>query len=392
MRHILLLLALLPLIAAAQPASDGYYHDIITAPAYIEDSYSDLTWTIEGQGADYTVNGTCIGDPDIKTQSYKTTSFSISKSKGNYILVESHRAKPHAITFFFTRKFDGTSQPLTFNVYTSQQPFASNFSATGSSTPLVIEDEVTTKTFPLTTDAPYIAIVPGNNFNIKSVDIAWQLTGYERDGLSSNSLGTLCLPYSSSTFSGFTPYSIVGKTEKNGELESIVFQEESSLKAGVPYVFVAHSSTVSVTHNDEPATISASSQNGLFGTYTNYPFDEDNGFADGKYLVVNSRDNCLQVASNKSGVAAYRAFIKIDEVPLLQDAESQGRRLLLTAEGFEVVDGGTTTVTTMTADDGRPTKPLGRAIGADGRCMLNPTCPTIGIVGGRKVLPGRRAR
>lgn len=171
-----------------------------------------------------------------------------------------------------------------------------------------------------------------DNFLVKANKVSYTYTRAVNEG----ALGTLCLPMAVNSLSecGADFYEIAGKRMKGDEATSIVFREVDVLEAGKPYIFLANSEQLSLTMSGKGAADPQSS-NGLYGTFDRYAFAEDKAFAEGEYYIVNTR-NQIQVASNRSGVVANRAFVKLSEVPVYDESNlSSGSRLLvLDSDGF----------------------------------------------------------
>lgn len=398
MRNLFFLFFLLPLFASAQPASDGYVHDVIYPLQLNDEANKNFFWDAVGQVANYKVSAYVVTEFDTNKGTYTTQSCYLSKDNTipiedapvdpnayNGIVVTRSQGIPRSVTINYSRKQDEVG----FFVYCKDTPFTNTEElyslANESAQKTLLFSESTSATINLEGDASYIGFKPSGKVNIKSIDIAWQQTSYSRPGLEDGDLGTLCLPYSASTFSGFTPYTIKGKTlDSNGTLESIVFEEAQTLEAGKPYVFVANGTELSIELSGETAITTPSNNNGLYGTFVDYPFAQDSNFneADRDYLVINA-DNCLQAASKQSGVRANRAFIKVKDIPELNAANSAPRQLVLTADGYQIDGQGPTSAVSSgvltNAHSGNVYTP-------DGRKAAKATTPNLSISNGRKEL------
>lgn len=389
MRHLLFLFLLFPLLVSAQPREDGYVHDVIY-PLQINEISKNKAWTLEGNAANYSVSANVV--TELKGAKYQTTHLTFSIYNKEYttdekayngIVTTASRGIPRSITINYTRN----QKDIGFQIYSKEAPFTetSNLYAgsIGNPTAILLFQEETSATFELTDNKPYIGIKPQGNVYISSIDIAWQQTSYSRPDLVKDDLGTLCLPYSASSFSGFTPYTIKGKTvDGAGQIESIVFEESKNIVAGEPYVFVANGTEINIELSGERAITTAGHHNGLYGTFVDYPFASDNDFRenDHDYLVINA-DNCFQAASAKSGVRANRAFIKVKDIPLLSGANSQGRQLVLTAEGYKVGNGTPTSISNSIAPPSS-----NEVYSIDGRRANGSAVPALRISNGRKEL------
>ncbi len=157
---------------------------------------------------------------------------------------------------------------------------------------------------------------------------------YTRD-VTAGSLGSVCLPMAVEDVSesGATFYQIAG-LRGEGEEQSIVFNEVSQLEAGMPYLFLAESTELTLQMCGDGVK-NPKHCNGLYGVFDRYAFADDDQFVEGDYYIVNSK-NQIQKASQKSGVVANRAFVKLPEVPLYDASNhAPGSRLLvLNADGF----------------------------------------------------------
>lgn len=386
MRHLLFLFFLFPLLVSAQPREDGYVHDVIYPPQVNTTENVEKSWESNGLVANCIATGLVSANYDYRTYTYYDFKWQFTKS--HYILANTSQG--------FLRKIDVTTRsgvstditPYSITVYSSPTPITnieeikenrSNYTVRT----LKFVDDVTLQSFDIDGADSHIAIISDYAYMIKSVDFAWQQTSYSRPDLVKDDLGTLCLPYSASSFSGFTPYTIKGKTvDAAGQIESIVFEESKDIEAGVPYVFVANGTEINIELSGERAITTAGHHNGLYGTFVDYPFASDNDFRenDHDYLVINA-DNCFQAASAKSGVRANRAFFKVKDIPLLSEANSQGRQLVLTADGYKV-DNGTTTYV------GSSTAPLttNDVYTIDGRHTPCNAVPALRVSNGRKEL------
>jgi len=166
-------------------------------------------------------------------------------------------------------------------------------------------------------------------------DIVLKVTSVQTEytrAVSPDKLATICLPMAvdSVDHSGATFFKIAGVRERNGN-KDIVFEEVSSLQAGMPYIFLSNddATEVKLQMDDKTGVASPLSENGLFGAFDDYAFKDDPGFESGDYYIINSQ-NQIQKASVNSGVRANRAFVKINEVPVYNPSSSSpGSRLLV---------------------------------------------------------------
>ena len=128
---------------------------------------------------------------------------------------------------------------------------------------------------------------------------------YTREGLTNGKFGTICLPYASASTSGATFFEIAYQ-----ETGKVYIDEVTALEAGVPYIFLAKSATLTVTCEGTPAG-EASSKNGLYGTFTEIAdvaavhTDED------EYILT---DGLIRKCESNCKVPANRAYIVLDEI------------------------------------------------------------------------------
>lgn len=185
---------------------------------------------------------------------------------------------------------------------------------------------------------------------IKSLTVTWQLAHF-RDNLTIGKVGTICLPYdvcADDLSDEITAYSIAGKVMDAHEekVETVVFEAVDKLEAGVPYLFVSKKTDVCLKYSYEESKAGeypitqAGNKNGLYGSFENHVFTTDECKNNDLFLISN---NQINLAGAGAGVGANRAYIKMSEVPTYVEAGSS-RKLLLTANGFEEVDGVTTIV------------------------------------------------
>ena len=140
---------------------------------------------------------------------------------------------------------------------------------------------------------------------------------YTREGLTNRKFGTICLPYGSTEYSGATFFEIAYQ-----ETGKVYIDEVTTLEAGVPYIFQANSSTLTVTCEGE-AVADAGSANGLYGTFTKIAdvaavhTDKDEYILTGG-LIRKCELNC--------NVPANRAYIVLEEISTEQTPAPVNRR------------------------------------------------------------------
>lgn len=238
------------------------------------------------------------------------------------------------------------------------------------------------QTYNLPNSLQYIAAKKSSNIipYITSISFTWQLI-YKRAGLTIGNLGTLCLPYSikAEDMEGITAYTISGKVVENGEVTSIVFDLTDHIEAGKPYLFVANSKEIFLKYSGNKADAPIC-EKGMYGVYERHPFADDSNFNEYDYYVI-TKNNTIQRASSASGVNANCAFIKMDEVPEYSPAQSNGRNLILTSEGFTQTDIAPTLLNSLQSPNSSST-----TIDLSGRRITNGAAPTITVHNGKKIL------
>lgn len=141
--------------------------------------------------------------------------------------------------------------------------------------------------------------------------------------VTSGNWGTVCFPHevTAANRSGATFFSIAGKRTSDGTASgtptSIVLTEvpaANDLTAGEPYIFQATASSLTATFTGtaEPA----GNANGLIGTYVTMDVEA------GKYLLSSGQ---VVKAGTGCSIAANRAYIDMDEVPVYAPTPAPGR-------------------------------------------------------------------
>jgi hypothetical protein len=126
---------------------------------------------------------------------------------------------------------------------------------------------------------------------------------YTREGLTKGRYGTICLPYGSSNYSGATFFEIAYI-----ETGKVYIDEVTTLEAGVPYIFQANSSTLTMTCEGTPDV--AKSKNGLYGTFTEIA-DVAAHTSNKGYILTN---DLIRFCEANCNVPANRAYIVLDEI------------------------------------------------------------------------------
>ena len=127
--------------------------------------------------------------------------------------------------------------------------------------------------------------------------------------------GTICLPYGSTEYSGATFFEIAYQ-----EPGKVYIDEVTTLLAGVPYIFQAKSSKLSVTYEGTPDV--AKSKNGLYGTFTEIA-DVAAYTLNKGYILTN---NLIRFCLANCNVPANRAYIVLDDISEEQTPAPVNRR------------------------------------------------------------------
>ncbi len=134
-------------------------------------------------------------------------------------------------------------------------------------------------------------------------------TTYTRPNVIANQLGTICLP-NGGKMVGATPFEIHHMDyDGSGNPYKIYFDEVEEMVAGRPYVFLPEGDNTDVkVYYTDTENAPAGDYKGLYGTYEDiYPL------AQGYYIIYNNMYYNVNTANVK--VLAYRAYIKLSEVP-----------------------------------------------------------------------------
>ena len=125
--------------------------------------------------------------------------------------------------------------------------------------------------------------------------------------------GTLCLPFGG-TFEGAELFECVGQ-----ETGKVYIASVTTLKAGVPYIFLATGTELAV-YSDGTTAVTPGDHNGLHGT-----FDNETVVAEGNYILLN---NELRPSDGTAKVNANRAYLVMSEVPGGAPQQMPGRRYI----------------------------------------------------------------
>lgn len=144
--------------------------------------------------------------------------------------------------------------------------------------------------------------------------------GYVRN-VASGDYGTICLPYAvaAEDMVGAEFFSIAGKVMKDGEPQSMVLEQVTTLEAGVPYIFSATSDKLIAAYSGK-AVAEASEANGLVGSF------EGQDVAEGMYLI--SAQNKVQLCGKGCKISGNRAYIDMDKVPEYSGEVGVNQRLI----------------------------------------------------------------
>lgn len=381
-RIALILASATPLFIYAQEA-DEYVHDVLTVnTVFTTNPYktAEFPYTYNGQGANY------IGRSVVEYAREKPYfSFAMQGTKKTYLACNTSNG-------YICRRISYTGDLCNggrIDIYGSDDIFMADAFLNGKIKGTLItsiRENNGSITLPAGAMAyrNYCLIPDGGANELYSIDFAYQ-RAYSRSDLSVNSLGTICLPYAvkKEDLRGITPYSIVGKKlDTDGSPKQIVFGEVEEMEAGTPYVFIANESNFTLPLSGSTAVAMAGSHNGLVGTFSDHAFADDANYDNNYYII--SASNGVQAASNKSGVKANRAYIRMDQVPTLSNAYNPSgsalRTLILTNNGFDVVNGTTTSISSAST---AVTKSAAYTL--DGRALnSNSALHGVNIVAGRK--------
>ena len=135
-----------------------------------------------------------------------------------------------------------------------------------------------------------------------------------------NTYGTICLPYASASTSGAYFYHVAGKGTENGK-PAVYLESVNTLEAGIPYIFEATASTITVTCQGTPVA-EAGTANGLVGTF------EEIAVPDGDYILYNDAFRTNEPGGTLNRIRANRAYLNMDEVTGSKPTPMPGRRYI----------------------------------------------------------------
>ena len=155
--------------------------------------------------------------------------------------------------------------------------------------------------------------------------------GYIRNGITVDKLGTICLPYTvaAEDMVGADFFSVAGKVMKEGQPQSIVLEQVTTLEAGVPYIFSATSDKLIVAYSGKAVAV-AGGANGLMGSF------EGQDVSEGMYLLTNN--TVKKVGSAGGHIGANRAYFNMDEMPEYIGTVGVNQRVI-SLDGVTAIDG-----------------------------------------------------
>ena len=196
--------------------------------------------------------------------------------------------------------------------------------------------------------------------------------GYVRN-VASGDYGTICLPYAvaAEDMVGAEFFSIAGKVMKDGEPQSMVLEQVTTLEAGVPYIFSATSDKLIAAYSGK-AVAEAGEANGLVGSF------EGQDVAEGMYLI--SAQNKVQLCGKGCKISGNRAYIDMDKVPEYSGEVGVNQRLIsfedATGISETMVEGGLADVYTLS--------------GVEVRHQVNESEATQGLPQGIYIVNGKK--
>lgn len=196
--------------------------------------------------------------------------------------------------------------------------------------------------------------------------------GYVRN-VASGDYGTICLPYAvvAEDMAGADFFSIAGKVMKDGEPQSMVLEQVTTLEAGVPYIFSATSDKLIAAYSGK-AVAEAGEANGLVGSF------EGQDVAEGMYLI--SAQNKVQLCGKGCKISGNRAYIDMDKVPEYSGEVGVNQRLIsfedATGISETMVEGGLADVYTLS--------------GVEVRHQVNESEATQGLPQGIYIVNGKK--
>lgn len=156
-------------------------------------------------------------------------------------------------------------------------------------------------------------------------------TSYTRT-LTSNNIGTICLPYQVDNYSGADIYQIAYKETDAQGLPTQIYYELISgpMQAGYPYVFVPTDNADQVSFPATEVRVdSPQDYKGFCGTFKNIQDQtstSENNKLENNYMI--NATSQFQLCGVGCSLAAYRAYLKMNEVPLSSQVSAPTRQVM----------------------------------------------------------------
>ena len=161
------------------------------------------------------------------------------------------------------------------------------------------------------------------------------IDSYHRN-ITSGSIGTVCVPYEISAYSGITLYEIA-YIEKDGSDQPVQIYldevSETNMAAGKPYIFEATANEMVLTYTPGVSVNSpVTGTNGLVGTFSEIAAAVDNVLVDNYIISANQ----FWICGVNCSLPANRAYINASMVPTTPSAPAPGRQRIALANGNKV--------------------------------------------------------
>jgi len=170
---------------------------------------------------------------------------------------------------------------------------------------------------------------------------------YERE-LTSEMLGTICLPFAVEEFSGAEFYKM-SYLEKDGSGNpyKINYESVDALEAGKPYIFQPNGTKIVCKQKGDMVS-NPIAYDGFYGTFSAIQDGTAGAVGntlEGNYMVYNN--NFAKCGAGCS-LSAYRAYVKMDEIPLTPSTAPTRRMMSIGKEGqpefFDPIPGVITSI------------------------------------------------
>lgn len=142
---------------------------------------------------------------------------------------------------------------------------------------------------------------------------------YTRSGLTSNNLGTICLPCDA-TITGAQAYEVSSMTMNGDNISSITFSPVEKVEGGKGYLFKASATELTAEYISEAKT-EDDNNNGLVGSL------EGTDVAEGKYIINNNK---VKKCGTDCKIAANRAYI--DPAKYVGELSAKGETITIELE------------------------------------------------------------